>query len=102
VTSVIDETVTRRYLADMPPPAEMGEEIEMPEDDTAEPLPLEVDLPAVMVEALSLSLPDYPRRDAAELETAQFAAPGVTPLTDEDTKPFASLADLKDKLDKPN
>jgi len=96
VTTRIDEPVLRRYLAEMPEPEE--DEIEMPEDDTAEPLPVTLDLFGVMAEALALALPLYPRAPGAALEDATFAAPGVTPLTDEDAKPLAGLAALRDKL----
>ena len=29
---------------------------------------------------------------------ARFAAPGIAPMTDEETRPFAGLADLRDRL----
>jgi len=98
VTTRIDVPVTRRYLSEMPVLPE-GDEIEMPEDDSTEPLPETLDLVQVMVEALALALPLYPRADGAELGDAAYAPPRVAPLTDEDTKPFAALAELKRKLD---
>ena len=73
----------------------------MPEDDTIEPLGTEIDFGSILVEALALALPDYPRKDEAELENATFAAPGITALKDEDLKPFAGLAGLRDKLATP-
>lgn len=97
VTTRIDTDVTRRYLADFTEPD--AEEAEMPEDDTAEALPDRLDLGALMLEALALALPDYPRADDAALETRQFAAPGVTPMSDEDAKPLAGLAALRDAMD---
>ncbi|MCT4682920.1 MAG: DUF177 domain-containing protein [Roseicyclus sp.] len=96
VTTRIDEPLTRRYLADMPEPE--GDEVEMPEDDSAEPLPDTLDLLAVMTEALALALPPYPRAEGAELGAAVFAPPGVAPMTDEDAKPLAGLAALRDRL----
>jgi uncharacterized metal-binding protein YceD (DUF177 family) len=96
VTTRIDEPVTRRYLANMPEPD--GEEVQMPEDDTLEPLPATLDLSEVMAEALALALPLYPRAGAVELGQAAFAAPGVAPMTDEDAKPLAGLAALRDRL----
>ena len=72
-----------------------GAEIEMPEDDTQEPLPEVIDLGAVMAEALALALPDYPRAPGAELGEAVFAAPGVAALRDADLRPFAALAKLR-------
>ncbi|ARO14537.1 hypothetical protein BVG79_01191 [Ketogulonicigenium robustum] len=97
VTTRIDQEVERNYLADYSEAA--SGEVEMPEDDTIEPLPQNLDLAEVMIEALSLALPLFPR------------APGVAPLnidTDPDfdendgqtRKPFAGLAGLRDKLTK--
>ncbi len=96
VTTRIDEPVTRTYAADLVDPD--GAEVEMPEDDTIEPLPTSVDVAAVMIEALSLALPDFPRAEGADLGSAQFAQPGATPMTDDDAKPFAGLAALRDSL----
>jgi uncharacterized metal-binding protein YceD (DUF177 family) len=96
VTTRIDEKILRRYLADMPEPE--GDELEIPEDDSAEPLPLTLDLADVMAEALALALPIYPRAPGAELGEARFAAPGTAPLSDEDVRPLSGLAALRDKL----
>jgi len=96
VTTRLDEPVTRRYLADMPEPE--GDEVEMPQDDSAEPLPATLDLTDVIAEALALALPLYPRADGAALDSAQFAAPGVAPMTDDEAKPLAGLAALRDRL----
>lgn len=99
VITKIDEAIRRRYIADMPMPE--GVEIEMPEDDTEEPLPDVIDVGAVAVEALALALPLYPRAPGAELKDAVFSAPGVAPLRDEDLRPFAGLAGLSARLAKP-
>ena len=99
VTTRIDQDVARNFLATMPE-LDSIEEIEMPEDETSEPLGDTIDLILVMTEALALALPDYPRSDDAHLENAEFSAPGITPLTDKETKPFAGLAGLRDKLEK--
>lgn len=96
VTTRLDETVERRYLADLDEPT--GEEVEMPEDDTLEPVPAVLDLSAVLLEALALALPIYPRAPGAALDEAVFAAPGVAAMTDEDAKPLAGLAALRDRL----
>lgn len=101
VTTRID-TQVRRLFTSAYADTITGEETEMPEDETIEPLAPQIDLSAVIRESLGLALPDYPRAEGAELESAQFAAPGVTPMSDEDTKPFASLASLKEKLEKPD
>jgi len=96
VTTRIDEAVTRRYVADWVEPE--GDEVEVPEDVTVDPLPQTIDVAEVAVEALALSLPLYPRSPGADLGEAVFAPPGVTPLKAEDVRPFAGLAALKDRL----
>lgn len=96
VTSRIDETVTRQYLSDLPELT--GTEVEMPEDDTAEPLPDTIDLYAVLTEALALALPLYPRAAGAALGQTVYTEKGVTPLTDEAARPFAGLGALRDSL----
>lgn len=98
VTTRIDTDVRRLYLAEMPEPD--AAETEMPEDDTVEPLGTTIDPAAVMQEALALALPLYPRKPEADLGTAVFTEPGKRPLTDEDTRPFAGLAGLRDQLKK--
>lgn len=96
VTSRLEEDVTRQYLANWQDPED--NDIEMPEDDTAEPLPATLDLLAVAQEALALALPLYPRADDARLEQSNFAGPGIEPLCDDDVKPFASLGALRKKI----
>ncbi|MDT8326818.1 MAG: DUF177 domain-containing protein [Roseovarius sp.] len=101
VTSRIDVKITRRFSSEpQQPEVAPGDEVEMPEDDTIEPLGSEIDLNRVMIEALALSLPDYPRVTGAELGQITAAEEGITPLEDEDTKPFAGLAALRDKMEK--
>jgi uncharacterized metal-binding protein YceD (DUF177 family) len=96
VTTRIDEEVTRHYMADLPDVT--GTELEMPEDDTLEPLPDSVDLYAVLAEALALALPLYPRSDGAALGQVVYTRKGIEPLTDEDARPFAGLGALRDSL----
>jgi uncharacterized metal-binding protein YceD (DUF177 family) len=90
VTTRIDEPVARRYLANLPAP-EPGE-AEVPEEDV-EPVPPVLDLGEVMVEALALALPAFPRAPGAELGEFVIANPGVEPLTEERARPFAGLRD---------
>jgi len=99
VTTRIDSDITRRFLAQMPDlTIDDDGQSEMPEDDTIEPLGSRIDPAQVMAEALALHLPLYPRAKGADLGNASFTEPGVAPLTDETAKPFASLAELRDKL----
>lgn len=92
----IDDSVVRIYRADLPPP-EAGE-IEMPEDDTEEGLPASLDLAAVMIEAVALALPAYPRKSDAEIGELVVTEPGATPLTQTEMRPFAGLAGLRAKM----
>ncbi len=101
VTTRIDQSVTRRYVAKMPDQASTNDGFEMPEDDTLEQLGEVIDIESIMVESLALALPDYPRSEDGALEQSNFAEPGVAPMTDEDTRPFAGLSALKAKLEKP-
>jgi uncharacterized metal-binding protein YceD (DUF177 family) len=98
VTTRLDEPVVRQFLAKMPETPD-GEEIEL-EDDTIEALPAVIDLVEVMIESLALALPLYPRQDGAGIGQLSTTEPGATPLSDDDVKPFAALAALKDKLEK--
>jgi uncharacterized metal-binding protein YceD (DUF177 family) len=95
VPARIAEDVRRTFVEDMALPE--GEEIEIPEDDSLEPLPEVIDLIDVAREALALAVPPYPRAKGAELGEAVFAAPGTAPLRDADLKPFAALAALARK-----
>ncbi len=97
VTTRIDERVERRYLAE-PLPLPEGDEIEMPEDDTVEALPETLDLGAVMIEALSLALPLYPHAEGVDRVEVSVTEPGKDAMTDDETKPFAGLAALREKL----
>jgi uncharacterized metal-binding protein YceD (DUF177 family) len=96
VTTRIDETVQRRWVAGWHEPE--GDEVELPEDVDVEPLGAEIDLGGVMVEALALALPAFPRADDAELDETAFTEPGKEPMTDDEARPFAGLATLRDKL----
>ncbi len=98
VETKIAEDVVRRYVADWVEPE--GEEAEMPEDDTSDPMPEVIDAGSVATEALSLALPLYPRAKRAEWKPMAAAPEGIEPLKDEDLKPFAGLAALKDRLGK--
>lgn len=101
VRSRIETELSRRYLPDLPPPPdEPGVEVEMDPDTDTEPLPPRISLREIATEALALALPDFPRAPGAALDQASAAPPGVAPLRDEDTKPFAALARLRDKLGK--
>jgi uncharacterized metal-binding protein YceD (DUF177 family) len=96
VTTRLNETVERRYLADYAEPA--GDEVELDGNDSDEPLPEVIDAGMVATEALILALPLYPRAEGAALDEAVFAPLGATPLRDADLRPFAGLAALRATL----
>ena len=98
VVTRIEEPVGRSFVAGWEPP--QGDEVELPEDVDTEPLGTAIDLGAIMVEALALALPAWPRAEGADLDEAVFTEPGKAPMTDDDAKPFAGLAALRDKLSK--
>lgn len=97
VTTRIEEDVTREWLA-AARKVTNEEEVEIPEDVSQDPLGDVIDLGEVLIEALALALPAYPRAEGADLSEQNFAEKGVTPMTDEDARPFAGLAGLRDKL----
>lgn len=105
VTTRLDEDIERRYVAHMPgdsgePDDDEGDEdgTEIVTDDRLEPLNPAIDLGELLEESLALTAPQYPRVTRSDQISAQAAPPGVTPLRDEDTRPFAALAALKDKM----
>ncbi|MAQ85131.1 MAG: hypothetical protein CMH12_18040 [Maritimibacter sp.] len=97
VTTRIDAEVARSYVAE-PPEMPEAEEAEIPEDDSIEPLPAVLDLQALMIEALALNLPMYPRAEGAAPVEETFAEDGVEPIREEETKPFAGLAALRAQM----
>ena len=94
VETSLSEDVRRVYSPHATSPE--GDEVEMP-DDEIEPLGPTIDAGAVLVEALALALPPYPRCDDAELPDA-----AVDPDGDGDEgarRPFQGLADLLQRKD---
>ncbi len=97
VMTRIDTTVSRLYSNALEEHDESAE-TEFDGDDESELLESTIDLDALMQEVIALELPDYPRIEGAELGEAVYSAPGTTPLRNQELKPFASLASLKDKM----
>ncbi len=67
-------------------------------DDTLHELNDHIDLAEIIFEELTLILPLYPKIEGAKLGSYSVTEPGAKPLTEENTKPFAKLSELKDKL----
>ena len=95
VTTRIDEQVTRLYVHDLPVPE--GDEVEMPADENADPLPTTLDLEEILAEALALALPPWPRAKDVDPVSVSVSAPGESPTSDEEARPFAALKSLQEK-----
>lgn len=98
VTTRLEDTVDLRWLQNMPETDTTLSEVEMAGDVSTEPLTEVIDLGQVMIEALALALPQYPRAEGAQTGELIFTEPDAKPMTDEDAKPFAGLAALRDKF----
>ena len=98
VNTRIDTPIERVLSADFAQPTD--EEYELTDDDSVDPLEDVIDLQEIMLEELGLAIPLYPRAKDADLEESVFTEPGQTPMRDEDARPFATLAGLRDQLAK--
>lgn len=67
-------------------------------DELDEALNKTIDLEFIFCEELSLLLPDYPKlENSSRLET-DYGPPGVSPLTDETSRPFSILSEFRNRL----
>jgi uncharacterized metal-binding protein YceD (DUF177 family) len=98
VNTRIDTPFERVLSADYAQPTD--EDYELTDDDSVDPLGDVIDLQEIMLEELGLAIPLYPRAKDAGLEESVFTEPGQTPMRDEDARPFATLAGLRDQLAK--
>lgn len=96
VRSEIRERVLRRYVAGLAAPE--ADEVEIPADDSLEPMPDMLDIIEIATEALMLALPLYPRAPGAEFGAMAHAPKGSPSLSEEPAKPFAGLAALSHRL----
>ncbi|MDC0737334.1 DUF177 domain-containing protein [Cognatishimia sp. SS12] len=96
VTTRIDAEIEWIFKADYQSPE--VEEYELTDEENVEQLGTEIDVFSVMRESLALNLPLYPRAPDATFEKMAYTEPGKKAMTDEDARPFAGLAGLKDKL----
>ncbi|MFV2001567.1 MAG: DUF177 domain-containing protein [Paracoccaceae bacterium] len=97
VTTRIDEAVERHYTGEAQISAPQND-IEIPEGEDHEVVGELIDPGLVMVEALALALPVYPRARDAKLARSSFTEPGKSPLSEPRRRPFAGLRALRDKL----
>jgi len=99
VTTRMDVALTRLFVKD-PGPAPQASEVEFDGNDEIELLGDQIDLGQVMEESLALELPQYPHAPDVHPGDFTISPPGSDPISPEETKPFASLAELRDKLSK--
>jgi hypothetical protein len=95
-----DAEIERLYLPTDQFVAEPEVEVSHDDQDAPDPFTSSIDPAQLAVESLALMIDPYPRAGSAELEQRTFAAPGVTPLSDEASLPFAGLAVLNPGSDK--
>jgi hypothetical protein len=95
VSSRHDAELERIYLPADQIPDEQEVHISHDDQDLPDPFTDSIDPAQLAVESLALMIDAFPRAEGAEMGQRTFAAPGVTPLSDEESKPFASLAALK-------
>lgn len=86
-----------RFLAPARRLDEAAELLDAEMDEALEPLTEAIDLGEIAAEAAALAIDPYPRKPDAAFEGAVKGPPGVAPMTDEDARPFARLAALKDE-----
>lgn len=100
VVQSVDEQVRRGYtpLTTGEDGAEIDLDPDADDDDDPDGFTDEIDLGQLALETLALALDPYPRAKDAVLDRHLFAPPGTEPLSDEAIKPFAKLAELKEKL----
>ena len=98
VSARIDVPLRRSYAQSLLN-AEYDAETQMTDDSDIDPLPTHLNLLDIMAEGLALEIPDYPTHPDARFEGQSYTAPGVSPMTDDDAKPFAGLAALKETLE---
>jgi len=99
VRNRIDTKITRQFLADFTfSEQDEDNETKMAVNEDSEALGIFIDLEKIMIEALSLALPDYPKSQDACLGQSTFSEQGIAPMQDEDARPFAALSTLRDQL----
>ena len=98
VRTRIDTQVTRNFRKILLPLSKTMSDTESTRDDNDEQLHQIIDIFCIFCEALSLELPDYPRTENVVATITDYGPPGTVVLTDNTAKPFAVLAELKNKI----
>lgn len=96
--------IDERFARELQPGATTAtatHEVEIVRDDEPDILGAEIDVAEIAAEAAALAVDPWPRRDDAAFENRLQGPPGVEALTDEAARPFAALAALRQRMDKP-
>ncbi|MEM7422534.1 MAG: YceD family protein [Pseudomonadota bacterium] len=101
VAERIDVAVARDFvpIADLSANGEIDVDPDEDDEDDPDGYDTEIDLGALAIEILALSLVPYPRRQGTAPVEMQVTEPGTQPLTDADVRPFAALAALRTKME---
>jgi len=95
VRSRHDAEIERLYLPADRFVSELEVRVSHDDQDAPDPFTDSIDPAQFAVESLALMIDPYPRSESAELKRHTFTAPGIAPLSDEASQPFADLAVLK-------
>ena len=90
-----DAEIERLYLPADRLVTESEVQVSHDDPDAPDPFTGSIDPAQFAVESLVLMIDPYPRAESVELERRGFTAPGVAPLPEEASLPFAGLAALK-------
>ena len=101
VKTRISESITRHFITgEHGSRVESPEQVEMDGNTETDPTPDVFDFVQIALEAVALTMPDYPRAEGAVLQnTLQNPPESHSESSMEPEKPFAKLAKLKDKLE---
>lgn len=94
VDETIDAPVRRDYVHEW----SGGVDLDPDADDDVEELGDVIDLGAVAIEELALALDPFPHAEGVERVEMRATPPGAQELDDDAVKPFAGLAELREKL----
>lgn len=97
VEQVIEEKFARLYLPGAPAPDLL--DLDPDAEDPPEPLGDSLDPGEAAAEATALAIDPYPRKAGAVFNGTIAAPEGAEPLSEAASKPFASLAALRARLD---
>lgn len=98
VARTVDETVRRDYVPEQE--FSLPEHVDLAPDaeDDPDPYGTQIDPGLLALESLALTLDPYPRAPGVPPAEFRAAPPGAEPLAEDELKPFARLAVLKEKL----